>query len=32
MSRNYKFFNPDGVCFIGFADEKGIPENVIVFK
>jgi hypothetical protein len=32
MSRNYKFFNPDGVYFISFAGEKGILENVIVFK
>ena len=32
MSRNYKFFNPDGVYFICFAGEKGIPENVIVVK
>jgi hypothetical protein len=27
-----QIFNPDGVCFIGFADEKGIPENVIVLS
>jgi hypothetical protein len=32
MSRNYKFYNPDGVYFISFACEKGILENVIVVK
>ena len=32
MSRNYKFYNHDGVYFISFASEKGILENVIVVK
>ena len=32
MSRNYKFYNPDGVYFISFAGEKGILDNVIIIK
>ena len=41
MSRNYKFHNPQGICFVSFAvvewidvsqEMKGIVDNIIIVR